>query len=128
MYDQRITDRFLEAQMRVDPSFEATYHRLSDVEAMIGLLDDKYDLDAKRQRDDVQLTPDEQAFIHNERMLCTHDFSYFTSRYFKIIDFETRTLKPLEMNLAQRIVVDVWAEMESKRWAIMMMQLKARRL
>lgn len=128
MYDQRTTERFLEAQMRADPAFKAEYHSLSDVEAMTDYLDLKYDFEAKRQRDDVQLSPEEREFIQNERWLCTHDFDYYTSRYFRIIDFETRTLKPLQMNLAQRIVVDVWAEMESKRWAIMMMQLKARRL
>lgn len=126
MYSPTITRRFLEAQMAATPSFRAVYHSLADIQTMRGLLDEAYDPDEQQQT--RALLPEEVAFIENERLVCTHDARYYYERYARIIDFETRELSPFTMNIAQEVVFDVWAEMELKRWAIMMLQLKARRL
>lgn len=112
--------------MASDASFRAEYHSLADIDTMTDLLREAYDPEKEKQT--RRLTSDEIAFIENERMLCTHDARYYYSRYAHIIDANTRRLNRFKLNVAQEIVLDVWAEMEVKRWAIMMLQLKARRL
>ena len=47
--------------------------------------------------------------------------------YCHIIDFEKRLVR-FTPNIAQRLVLDIWSEMEAQRWAIMMLQLKSRQL
>lgn len=125
MYDAGITNRFLEAQMRADPSFKAIRHSISDIEGMIELLESAWD--DKTETQTRELNDLELSFTENEQFLCTHDFRYFAENYCWIINFEKR-LARFRPNAAQRIVLDIWAEMEVKRWAIMMLQLKARQL
>lgn len=125
MYSQSITARFLEAQIRATPDFKAEYHSIADIEGMTALLSDAWDPDKKLQT--RKLLPEEIAFIKNEQVLCTHDFDYYSRSYCHIIDFEKRLVR-FRPNFAQKIVLDIWAEMEQKRWAIMMLQLKARQL
>ena len=125
MYSKEITARFLEAQKAADPTFKAEYHSIADCQAMIVLLADAWDPEERRQT--RKLTFDEIAFIENEQIVCTHDFLYFSTRYAKIIDYEKR-LVLFQPNDAQRIILDIWAENEEHRWAIMMLQLKARQL
>ncbi len=126
MYDRTITARYLDAQMQADPSFKAEYHSTADIDAMIDLLADAWDPEKKRQL--RKFTPDELAFMENERILCALDARYYYTRYVRIVDAETRRLVRFTMNVAQEVVFDVWSEMEAKGWAIMMLQLKARRL
>jgi hypothetical protein len=125
MYDPATTRRFLAAQARATPSFDPTYLEAADVAHMTGILADAWDPETK----DLTrgLTPDEIAFIDHERLICTHDFRYWATRYAKIVSFE-KVLTPFRPNAAQEIVLDLWAEMDAKRWAIMMIQLKARQL
>jgi len=73
------------------------------------------------------LTKEEARFIQNERKVCAIDFHYHYSRYVKIVDWQKHevTFAP---NVAQRIVLDIWADLELHGQAIMMQQLKARQL
>lgn len=125
MYSRAITTRFLEAQQQADATFAAERHSLADVDLMKGVLESAWDLEESKQT--RKLTADEIAFIRNEQILCTHDFEYYATRYCHIVDFSKRLVK-FKPNAAQRIVLDIWAELEDKRWAIMMLQLKARQL
>lgn len=77
------------------------------------------------------LTPDETNFIENERIICQNDFLYWTSRYAYIkskLTDETETLILFNPNIAQKIILDIWAEAEEKFFAILMLYLKARQL
>ncbi len=110
--------------MRETPGFLAERHSLADIESMIALLDDAWDpVERKQLR---RLTEDEQTYVLNERFVCTHDFWYYLN-YVWINDF-TKKLTRFVPNVAQKAILDIWSEMERKRFAIMMLALKARQL
>lgn len=69
----------------------------------------------------------EQRFISNERRLCALDFHYYLNRYCWIIDWRRQPSRFIP-NVAQQIVMWLWAESEAMGHAIWMQQLKARRL
>ena len=73
------------------------------------------------------LTPEETRFIQNERRVCALDFHYHSSRYSKIINWEKKDVL-FSPNVAQQMVLDIWADLEAQSRAIMMQQLKARQL
>lgn len=67
-------------------------------------------------------------FIRNERRLCALDFrGYWLSRYAWIINWFQQPER-FTPNVAQNIIMDLWAEREALGVAIWMLQLKARRL
>jgi hypothetical protein len=69
----------------------------------------------------------ESQFIRNERAMCSCSFSYWATRYARIRDWAGKivTFSP---NIAQRIVMDIWADNENQDRAIAMQQNKARQL
>jgi len=73
------------------------------------------------------LTQDETRFIQNERKVCALDFHYHYSHYVKIVDWQKHEVL-FSPNIAQKIVLDIWADLELHGRAIMMQQLKARQL
>lgn len=72
------------------------------------------------------LKPDEARWARHEQLRCTADFHY-SLFYARINDYKNQ-LSEFVPNIAQRIVLDVWSEMEGNELAIMMIQLKARQL
>ena len=61
-------------------------------------------------------TPEEQAFVANERLRCPLDFSYFAQRYW-LIQSEGQTLKPLyPLWESQRLILAELARQEETRW------------
>lgn len=73
------------------------------------------------------LLPEEAHFITNEQLLCTIDFLYWAERYAYIVNqFGDKTL--FRANIAQRIYLEVLAEMEEQGIALMVQALKARQL
>jgi hypothetical protein len=72
------------------------------------------------------LDKDEQRFIRNERRLCALDFRYWFN-YARIIDWQKKDV-PFQPNVAQKIVLSIWGDLERRGRAIMMLQLKARQL
>lgn len=74
------------------------------------------------------LEPSEQKWITNEQTLCRWDFRYWLSRYHHVLSWKDNTLVRMEPNIAQNIFLEVIAESERKKWAIMMIILKARQL
>lgn len=102
------------------------YHRLDQIDAAIGHFHDLYDPELRRLR--RPLTPDESRFITNERKLCALDFrNYWLPNYARILNWSRQASRFIP-NVAQNIVMDLWAEDEAAGHAIWMMQLKARRL
>lgn len=69
----------------------------------------------------------EQQLITNERKLCALDFHYWVGRYVFIVNWQKQPQR-FTPNVAQSIVMELWAEDEAAGNAIWMQQLKARRL
>jgi hypothetical protein len=100
-------------------------HSPSEVDAAIVYFADRWDVQAERLTS--PLTAEEQAFITNERILCALDFDYWLNRYAWIVNYEKKPTR-FTANVAQAIVMELWAERERAGLAIWMQQLKARRL
>lgn len=135
MYDPGVTSRAVTAanqdhEQRLRAAgkevWSLRYHTLSEIEAAIAHFDDLWDKDAGRLT--RSLTPDEQQFITNERRLCALDFrNYWLPNYSWIIDWRKKPVR-FDPNVAQNIILDLWADSEVQGHAIWMQQLKARRL
>jgi hypothetical protein len=74
-----------------------------------------------------QLDSDELAWVQNERILCQCDFNYWLTRYAQIRDWSDHVSR-IVLNVAQKMIISIWGEMELAQSAILMLQLKARRL
>lgn len=72
------------------------------------------------------LTPDEIAYIRNERALITCDYGHY-QKYTTIIGWDGRKVRYVP-NIAQRILNDLRGEMEEQGFSIEFLNLKARRL
>jgi len=135
MYDQGVTSRMVTAASDAQilrqraagqPESPLTYHTASQIQHAIGHFHDLWD--SERERLTRPLRPDEQAFITNERCLCALDFrGYWLPNYCQIIDWEKHPAR-FTPNIAQSIILDLWADSEVLGHAIWMQQLKARRL
>jgi hypothetical protein len=73
------------------------------------------------------LTSEEMQWVLNERTLCRLDFSYWVQNYAMIRNWEG-VLARFSPNIAQRIVIQIWGELEEAQRAISIQQLKARQL
>ncbi len=108
------------------PEWTPRYHSVPQIEKSIAHFADLWDPDTKALK--RPLTRDEAAFIQNERWLCALDFrGYWLSHYAWVINWD-RQPERFTPNIAQQIVMDLWAEDERVGNAIWMQQLKARRL
>lgn len=95
---------------------------------MIGRLDATRDVDDKGNVTILRaLTPQEHAYIQNERFLCRTDFHYFSSRYCFIKNAQDQVVQFTPW-ISQKIYLDTMAEMEQLGIAIMLQVLKARQL
>lgn len=124
---QATADAFnAEAQRRGQPTWDPVYHSLAQIDHAIRHLNDLYDVGQRKLR--RPLTVDEIAFIQNERRICALDFrGYWLNRYAYILDWDRQPTR-FTPNIAQQIVMDVWAEDERAGNAIWTQALKARRL
>lgn len=103
-----------------------TYHSLAQIDHAIAHLDGLWDHDTKQLR--RPLTADESAFITNERRICALDMrGYWLRQYHWIINWQQQPQRFIP-NVAQNILLDLWAERERAELAIWMLGLKARRL
>lgn len=89
----------------------------------IAVLDDEGEFVEWRR----ELDQAERQFLNNEAMLSQIDFLYAASRYAKIMDWQ-KQLVLFNPNIAQRIKLDVYAELEERELAIIVQALKARQL
>lgn len=124
MYSRSVTQRAIDATNAVQ-GWDLEPHSAVQVESAIAHFDNL--LDVETGAFTRQLTPDEQRFIQNERRLCALDFRYWVEHYAYIISMEKRPMI-FKSNIAQEIVLHIWAEFEDAGRAIHLQQLKARRL
>lgn len=108
-------------EQRIEPQ----YHTPAECQAASKHLGDLVDRETGNLT--RALAPDEIAWITNERMICQCDFRYAMTRYMHIRDWSER-IALMVPNVAQNMVMDIWGEMELAGHAILMLQLKARRL
>ena len=132
MYHPSVTSRTVDAdnarrRALDDPAqhFDLEEHSASDISFAISHFNALYDTEQGQLR--RPLRADEAQFILNEQLLCALDFRYWVSRYAQIIDWAKRPV-PFTPNIAQNIVLDLWADRELEGLAIWMQQLKARQL
>ncbi len=131
MYDRATTDAAIAAAslaMRAaepDPAkrWDLERHSSSIITASIAHFDAIRDDDGQLTR---ALTPEESRYIQNERRLCALDFSYYCE-YARIIAWD-KSSTPFRPNVAQQMVLDLWAQLEARAMPISMQQLKARQL
>lgn len=135
MYSASVTARMVDAanaQQRTTlqtlgkPVWELQSHNAAQIDIATVHLDSLWDPEDRKLR--RPLTPDEQQFIQNERKLCALDFrGYWLPHYAKIIDWRKQPTA-FTPNVAQGIMLDLWADSEGKGHAIWTQILKARQL
>ncbi len=124
MYSPKVTQARIAAASE-QLGCELHYHTVAQVETARSYLDLLYD---REQKTTIRpLRPAEVTWIKNERILCACDFRYYATRYCFIRDIsgEVRRFDPW---VSQRIMLDIWSEMEEEGIAINIQQLKARQL
>lgn len=124
MYSRNVTELALRRAER-KLGIRLRRHPLAFVERSVAHLDALMQDDGTLRR---PLTPDERAFIRNERLVCKMDYLYWASRYARIKHFSENRLVPYVPNVAQQIMNDIRAEMEEEGIALFIQQLKARQL
>ena len=124
MYSRNVTELALRRAER-KLGIRLRRHPLAFVERSVAHLDALMQDDGTLRR---PLTPDERAFIRNERLVCKMDYLYWASRYARIKHFSENRLVPYVPNVAQQIMNDIRAEMEEEGIAVFIQQLKARQL
>ncbi len=105
--------------------WDLVYHSVVQVNAARSLLDELIDVDRGGLK--RNLAPDEQRFITNERTLCALDARYYYGRYAQIVNWK-KEVQYFTPNVAQALMLDIWADLERQSRAIHVLQLKARRL
>jgi hypothetical protein len=124
MYDPATTDRALDlASAR--QGWPLVRHTLAQVDHAIGHFQDLFD--PERGGLKRALTPEEARFIQNERRVCALDFRYWATRYSWVVDWRKQAVRFVP-NIAQAIILDLWADRERQGLAIWLQHLKARRL
>lgn len=73
------------------------------------------------------LSEDERKFIQNETALCMCDFFYWLTRY-AYIRYIDETVDRIKPNIAQKIILDIWADNEIHGRSNLLIELKARQL
>lgn len=72
-------------------------------------------------------TREESRYIEGEIAMCKLDFLYFGTRYAHIKNLKGE-IERWAPNIAQLVLLSIWGSAEEKRWAIMLLELKARQL
>lgn len=135
MYAPEVTQRMISAaadrfnaaaRARGKAEWVPEYHSHAQIDHAIAHLDSLWNPEERKLK--RPLTQDESDFVQNERRICALDFrSYWVSHYAYIIDWRKQPTR-FTPNVAQDIIMDLWADDERAGNAIWMQQLKARRL
>lgn len=73
------------------------------------------------------LTEEEKRYIQNETALSMCDFIYWLTRYARI-RYADETVALIKPNIAQRIIIDIWADNELNGRSNLLIELKARQM
>ncbi len=125
MYSEKVIAERLVLLQKAFPKWTPTYHSIEEVEIANKQFAEIYDVEARKFT--RKLTPAQEAWIFNERKLCTVDFNYWATRYAFIRDWSGNFVRYVP-NLAQRIISDIYAELEEADRALSAQDLKARQL
>lgn len=106
--------------------YRPLYHTTAEVDTFIKKIESEMRLDGSgRAYFPRNFTPDEFKFIQNERVLSQCDAIYWLTRYAWVSD-ETNTAVRFKFRGAQRIYIDVVADLEQQRAAIELLIAKGR--
>jgi hypothetical protein len=106
------------------PGFRLQYHTINQVAQANSHLDELIGEDGRATR---PFTVEEIRWVRNERALCRCDFFYWASRYAFIINWLGQLIR-FDPNTAQRIALNIFADLEAREIAILLQFLKARQL
>lgn len=135
MFNREIIDRKMEALQRSldeendaaeQPRWKLERHSVAECNRAIKFLDEV--LDSTTGKPARSLTPSEQRWVTNETLISSVDFLYFATRYGRILPWYGGDYIPFELNIAQRIILSIWAELEGAGKSIILAILKARQL
>lgn len=104
--------------------FQIQRHTIAQVAQANQHLQEIFDDEGKQLR---PYSTEEIRWMRNERALCRCDFVYWATRYGFIIDWLGQLVR-FNPNIAQRMAMDVFAELEFMDIAILVQALKARQL
>ncbi len=107
--------------------FLGQYHSVEEVDQAIAHFSTKLDGEGRLVDPRKSYTPQERQWVENEKILCTVDFTYWLTRYAWISNDQNINVR-FNPTKAQQMVMNVWADLEWRGWAIVMIQLKARQL
>ncbi|MDE2101404.1 MAG: hypothetical protein KGL39_29420 [Patescibacteria group bacterium] len=134
MYSQRISDASLAsaaASLKIEVPERLPLSYLSQVvshlDSIVEIERDRISGLPRHIEFKRPLKPDEAALIRGQRLLCKYDFRYWVSRFYMIRSL-SGDLIHFAPNVAQSIVLDIWADMEERGLSIELQQLKARQL
>lgn len=123
MYSAKVTGQRI-AKLSRKLGFELQYHDVREVASQNKRLAELIGDDHRLIR---PLSSEEEQWVLNERFLAKLDFRYFATRYAFILD-TTGNLIRFKPNIAQEIVLAVWADLEERERPISIQELKARQL
>ena len=137
MFNREIIERKLEALQRAldeendtadppQPRWKLERHSVAECVKAIKFLNEI--LDPNTDKPARPFTPSEQRWVTNETLICSVDFLYFATRYGRILPWYGGDYIPFELNIAQKIILDVWSDLERKGQSITLAILKARQL
>jgi hypothetical protein len=123
MYSRSVSEARI-AFMSKKIGFELERHSIGDVKEQNKRLNELVGNDGRLIR---PLSDPEERWCMNERLLCKLDFRYWHTRYAYIRGWDGQ-LTLFKPNIAQNVVMDIWAMLEEQRRAISIQELKARQL
>lgn len=130
MYHPSLINRSIEQYNHLNPSSPLVEYPIDQVRFYVRHFESLYEYDKKGIPVNFtrRLTPDEIAFINNERELCRCSFIYFCERYCFIEDVLTGEMVLMRLNLAQKAALLIISQMQLQGVPIRMLFLKARQL
>lgn len=134
MYSKKVSDSAIDAfeaktnearRLQGRPELQLARHPISECLSRAEALEQAWNSDTLRPT--RALETDEVDWIQAERAICRLDFVYWLERYSRIIDWQGN-LVPCIPLIAQRIMLEVWGDLEERGLAIAIANLKARQL
>mgnify|MGYP000862448490 CR=1 FL=1 len=130
MYHAKLIDTAIQEYNHTAPTAPLVEYPIDQVRYYVRHFESLYEYDKKGTPVNFtrKLTPDELAFIVNERQMCSYSFIYWCERYAFIEHVLTGEMVLMKLNLAQRAALLIISQMQLQGVPIRMLFLKARQL